>query len=231
MKSIYTRKEIPIADYLMTFKQGLIDDFMKGFSTLKEAQAVRCENVLSPVRQGIPVEETKRFLVSRNTTTNKFEPNVEGWRGVAFRFIRDDEKHVHKTDVRDYENYPTASRLLDEFSDYCPMLTYSVIAPNTILHRHTDPDSNKDGQYMRIHIPLIIPEGELFLEVGGEEVRWDDLFGFNTQIVHSAHNYTNYHRLVFLIDLDLEHLGLKRFPPYSDEVEKNIKPFVRGWDE
>jgi aspartyl/asparaginyl beta-hydroxylase (cupin superfamily) len=104
------------------------------------------------------------------------------------------------------------------------------MAPNTVLNRHTGPE-NRTGRFIRIHIPLIVPEGDVFLEVNGEEVKWDDLFGFNNQFVHSAYNNTDQYRLVFLLDLDREFIGMSPGEPWDERFEElAIQPFVRKKD-
>ena len=93
--------------------------------------------------------------------------------------------------------------------------------------RHTGPE-NRNGKYVRIHIPLIIPEGDIFLEVNGEEVDWGDIFAFNNQLAHSSHNYSSEYRLIFLIDLEREFLGMPPGSVYDARLEKYAKPFLRN---
>jgi aspartyl/asparaginyl beta-hydroxylase (cupin superfamily) len=148
---------------------------------------------------------------------------------VGFKFTRHDERKVVNIRIseQDAAQYPTAYRLLMEYDDICPMMSLNVLAPHTILHRHYGPE-NVDGRYIRIHIPLIIPKGDIFLEVHGQEVTWRDLFGFDNTVVHSAHNYSDHYRLVVLIDLDREAIGMEPGLPYDPEIEKHAPPFVRG---
>ena len=41
---------------------------------------------------------------------------------------------------------------------------------------------------------------------------WDEVWGFDNQSLHSAWNYTNERRLVFIFDLDRNFLGLPSAP-------------------
>jgi aspartyl/asparaginyl beta-hydroxylase (cupin superfamily) len=125
------------------------------------------------------------------------------------------------------EKYPTARKLIQEYGDNCPIASYSVLAPNTILQRHTGVE-NRSGEFIRIHIPLIIPEGDVFFEANGEEIDWSDLWAFHNQFAHSAHNNTNEWRLVFLLDIRRTFIGLEPGMPYDIKNESTyMKPFVR----
>jgi hypothetical protein len=72
---------------------------------------------------------------------------------------------------------------------------------------------------------LIIPEGDIFLEVNGEKVDWSGLVGFNNQLAHSSWNLSNEYRLTFMIDLDREFIGMPPGSLYDDRLEKYAKPF------
>ena len=113
---------------------------------------------------------------------------------------------------------------MQEYGDDCPILNYSILAPRSAILRHTGPE-NRSGRFIRIHIPLIVPEGDVFLEVDGEEVTWKDLFGFNNQYAHSAYNLTDEWRLIFLIDIDRQRAGLPPGEPYNPRYVP--KPHMR----
>jgi aspartyl/asparaginyl beta-hydroxylase (cupin superfamily) len=95
----------------------------------------------------------------------------------------------------------------------------------SIIRRHTGPE-NRDGEFIRIHIPLIVPDGAIFFEVGGEVVYWNDIFGFDNQTIHSAHNYTKHRRLVYLIDIRRSTIGMSEGRAF-DQVrdEQSYPPF------
>ena len=61
---------------------------------------------------------------------------------------------------------------------------------------------------MRIHVPLYVPEGELYFEVCNQEIDWTKTFGFNNQWIHSAYNESQEHRAVFSVDLHRNLLDL-----------------------
>jgi hypothetical protein len=225
-KSIYTRSELgPIAEYLMSFQKPLTQEFMAGYSSLEQAAKENGHAVLANRGYG-----SENSIVSEND--NKiFQPAVDKWMSVPFRYERHDgilDKSftVEKTDPA-AEKYPTAYKLVSEFGHHCPIANYSIMAPNTVLKRHTGPE-NRSGKYVRIHIPLIIPAGDIFMEVDAQEVNWQDMFGFNNQKVHSSFNLSNEYRLIFLIDLDRQFIGLEPGVPFDSNSVSESKPFFRN---
>jgi hypothetical protein len=228
-KAIYKRPEIQqIGDYLMSFQQKLIDEFMEGHKSVKLACLTTGRMALDKRQHGISLEESSKILKTKDDT-GTLKTNPVAWKNVLFRY----EKHFEGQDIsytvsEDHEyakKYPTAYKLVTEFGEKCPIANYSSMAPNTVLQRHTGPE-NRDGQYLRIHIPLIIPEGDIFLEVNGEVVDWSDIFGFNNQLAHSSWNMSPYYRVIFLIDLDREFIGLPKGAPYNKRLETFAKPFT-----
>jgi hypothetical protein len=233
-QAIYKRSEIPVADYLMSYQQALTDEFIAGFDSLEHAIQTRGIDNLDRRKFGIPLDYTVNQIKTKVPGTDTYEPNVSSWKSVGFRY----ERHDNQVDISytldensEYAKcYPTAYKLIKEFGAHCPIANYSCMAPHSILHRHTGPE-NRTGKYIRIHIPLIIPVGDIFLEVNGEEVNWSDLFGFNNQLAHSSHNLSPYYRLIFLIDLDREYIGMSPGNVYNPMYERLAKPFIRQTKE
>ena len=97
----------------------------------------------------------------------------------------------------------------------------SILDRNNKIPIHTAP-GNRDTKRLRIHIPLIIPKNtgwkQLGFESEGTRMVWDEVWGFDNQSLHSAWNYTNERRLVFIFDLDRDFLGL---PPAPKRLFKN----------
>jgi hypothetical protein len=226
VKSIYSRQDLgSIAEYLMSFQQALTDEFMAGYNSLEEA-----------IKENGTPNLAKRTYDTSNTVvaedaSGKFQSATESWSAVAFRCERhdnimdvsfsldDDHPHARK--------YPTAHKLIKQFGDNCSLANYSTMAPRSVVKRHTDPE-NRLGKNVRIHIPLIVPEGDVFLEVDGTEVWWTDLFGFTNQLLHSAFNLTDHYRLVFLLDLDREFVGLESGERFDPVYVAKAKPFIRN---
>ena len=122
--------------------------------------------------------------------------------------------------------FPTAAALTEKYFDDCPSSLYSTLEPG-IIPRHTGKE-NRDNEYLRIHVPLHTPAGDIFFECEGVEIDWTDLWGFNNQLIHSAHNYTGRRRLIYMIDISYKRLGLEIQPKYNPIRELRIPAFVRG---
>jgi hypothetical protein len=233
MKKIWRGHEIPVADELMTYQKSLRDEFLAGTNSVQEACEKYATDALDLRMFGLSFEESTKLegIQSKNPTTGEYEFNIGGWKNIQFKYARHDDfldVDFKRSDTdRVAKKYPTAHALVKKYGDYCPCASYSILAPNTVLHRHTGPE-NRTGENIRIHLPLIIPEGDLFLEASGEEVTWDDIWGFNNQHAHSAYNNTNEWRVIFLIDLNMEHINMTPCPPFDPVIDLSSKPFVRG---
>ena len=125
--------------------------------------------------------------------------------------------------------YPTAFALVEAFGDACQMAGYSIVEPNAIIYRHTGVE-NRDAKSIRIHIPLYVPEGDIGIEVEGEIVRWDDVFSFNNQKLHSVWNDTPERRLVLLIDLSREKCELPPAPAHFPGCNAHVPVFEKTRD-
>lgn len=239
---IYRKHEfLKTAEYLLSFRQALIEEFLKGQS-LETMINSRGRNVMQksdereiylaptpdPENNRFPDFVTEILRTPINENGESFAKPT-GWKNIEFKY-HDPFSNIHWDIEPEYAetNYPTAWKIIKEFWDDCPIASYSYMAPNTVLHRHTGPE-NRSGEYIRIHIPLIIPPGDLFFEVDGEEIDWSDIFAFDNQLVHSAHNLSDGHRLIFLIDIRRSRIGLPPGVPWSKDRQLYglSKPFVR----
>ena len=212
MKKIYRREDLECADYLMSFKDALREEFLN-YHTDFFTDFSKKEYV-NPINGATTINYTGAWT----TTTVKY----------SFKH----RNNIIAPEIRKF--FPTAIKLTNEFIADCPISSYSIIEPNGIIGRHTGPE-NRDGDYIRIHIPLFVPEGDVFFEVGGEVVYWDDIFAFDNQTIHSAFNYTNTRRLVYLIDIRRSRIGLPpgrtfdkvrdedSYPPFDPEPYRKHK--------
>lgn len=222
---IYRRHEIPIADELMSYQEALRADFMGNYSSLEEA--IRAQGVPALRRDNISEESANYVAQSKVQGSDQYAGDFEKWKAVNIKYEHRDQNIRLDCSRRQREKYATAYKLLQKYGDEdCPILNYSCMAPNTVIQRHTGVE-NRSGEFIRIHIPLIIPKGDVFFEVYGEIVDWSDLFAFNNQFVHSAHNLTSEYRLVFLLDLRRSIVGLPPGAPYDESLEKEAPPFIR----
>lgn len=242
-RNFYKREEFAeTADYLMSLRQALVDEFLEG-KTLEEVINYKGRNVMEKksdrpaYMENTPDPNGNRFpdevteLVRTPEDENKVsKARPGGWKNVEFKY-HDPFNHIHWDIDPDYatKNFPTAYSLVKEYWDDCPIASYSYLAPQSIIHRHTGPE-NRTGEYIRIHIPLIIPPGDVFFEVDGEERQWDDIFAFDNQLAHSAHNLTDEHRLIFLIDIRRSRIGLPPGQLFNKDRQLYAllhRPFIR----
>lgn len=211
---IYRRHEIPLVDYLMTFKDALTEEFLKFHDNWFNQN-----------------EDVKGLVLTRpagrNVDNYLSDPNA--WKSSWIRYEYTPGGKVLNNDNTIW-TFPTAHKIMKEYDGQLGIVMYSVLEANSIISRHTGPE-NRTGEYLRIHLPLIVPDGDIFLEVNGEEIDWSEPFGFNNQYIHSAHNYSSERRLVFLIDIKRSFLGLPRGIHFraKDHITylKSIKPFER----
>ncbi len=224
-QAVYSRKELgDVAEYLMSFQKALADEFMEGYSSLSEAITAN----------GIPNLANRTYDASGSIVTansdGDYVSNLDSWSSVAFKCERHDDlmdiSFMLSEDHPKAKKYPTAYKLVKEFGDNCSLANYSCMAPNSIIKRHTDPE-NIEAKNVRIHIPLIIPKGDIFLEVDGNEVNWSDLFGFSNHLISSSFNLTDEYRLVFFLDLTREYVGIAKGERLSPAQRAAVKPFVR----
>jgi len=201
VKNVYRREDLgEYADYFMSFQNQLREDFLNcnpdyQYGSFKKGDIIP---------QAAPVLN-----------------NYDDWLSTNIKYTFDNLRVDASEDAS--HNLKTAIMLVEKYGDDCPISNYSVIKPNSCIFRHTGPE-NRSGEFVRVHIPLIVPDGDIFFEVGGEVVYWNDIFAFNNEIVHSAHNHTPHWRLVFLIDIRRERLGLHPGRPYDKVRDEDSYP-------
>ena len=108
---------------------------------------------------------------------------------------------------------------------------FSRLEPRTTLSAHTG-WADLANHVLRVHIPLIIPEGEDDLGLCGtwvdgcvETHRMGEVVCFDDSKVHRAFNYTNKERIVLIVDLartDVLPFGTAT-GGHTDELDKFIK--------
>jgi hypothetical protein len=129
----------------------------------------------------------------------------DGWQSIMLRYpeMYDGESEIPGLD----ENYPVAASLIREFEGDVCLALYSCLGPHSVIPEHSDVE-NPTHQYIRIHVPLIIPEGDCWFEVHGEKYVWTEgVFGFDGGS-HAAFNHTDDWRVILLIDIDRKRLGI-----------------------
>lgn len=211
-KSIWLREEIPIADELLALAPKLLEEFL----------AYHTDFVQGDFAKGVPYQNPV-------FSTDPYKNRPDAWKIDPLRYTN--PRHnlvIDKTKDKDVQGrFPTAAALTAKYGDACPVSGYSILEHNAVIQRHTGVE-NRDGLYVRIHIPLLIPPGDIFFEVEGVEIDWSDLFAFDNQFIHSAYNYTDHRRLVYLLDLHRDVLGIE--PGIKTDVTRyqHVPEFVRG---
>ena len=87
---------------------------------------------------------------------------------------------------------------LTRITDHAPEVLFSVLAP----HTHIKPHHGVTNTRVVTHLPLIIPEGDCKLVVGGEEHAWQEgrCVTFDDTFLHEAWNRTDQRRVVLILD-------------------------------
>jgi len=165
------------------------------------------------VEDTLPVFETAGYKVAKEANVGNKQlgkRNLDSWH--AFNLIWNPGEAgkgvMERRMKKNRDRLPVLRSIIEKYEQWINVITYSMIAPNSVVLRHTGHE-NLDGKYLRLHFPLHIPEGDIFLEVNDEEIQFSEApFAFNNQIVHSAHNRTGKHRLVMILDLYRPFLGI-----------------------
>jgi hypothetical protein len=194
MQSIWYRNEIKIADELMDLAPKLRDDFLdyhKDFHT--------------NFKGGVSYAATNPHTILSEKERNDWK--VEGLRYVL------PEQGIEQNfflQPRIRSIFPTASTLTQKYIAHIGCSGYSILESGGDINRHVDIE-NSLHKTIRIHIPLIIPEGDVYFEVNGMEFEWSNIFGFDNGQLHGAHNKSGKRRLIYIIDFTRSFLGIPVF--------------------
>lgn len=208
-KRFWLKEELTVAEELLALAPQLTKEFLnwhKDFDT----------NFIMGRAYGNP-----------EFNTDRVQSRKAAWKADSVQYrSKNHGVNIEPTEVIE-KRYPTATALTRQYGVDCAISTYSILEKNSVITRHTGLE-NRDNLFVRIHIPLIVPPGDIFFECEGIEIDWTDLFAFDNQLVHSAHNLSPDRRLVYLIDISRERLGLEEGPAFDLERQLNWPEFVRG---
>jgi hypothetical protein len=205
----YYSKDIHISDWLLSFREDLTKEFL----------AKHTDFIDGDFEQGVGFKHKTGY-------------NQDSWKMDGIKYFWPEGNincypgNVYPKEVLDV--FPTACKIATELGDACPVVQYSVIEKNSIIKRHTGPE-NTESKYIRIHVPLIIPPGDIWFECEGEDIDWSEVWGFNNQFVHAAFNLTDKRRLILLIDVSREFLNLPPASPFDQaRFDRELrKPYVK----
>jgi beta-hydroxylase len=103
--------------------------------------------------------------------------------------------------LQNQKQCPETTQLLSEIPEL-------VTADFSVLPPHTDilPHKGYSRMITRCHLPLIVPRGDLGIEVEGETRVWEEgkLISFDDSLSHRAWNHTDEVRVVMMIDVASE---------------------------
>lgn len=210
LKNVYKGREIKFYDYLMSLRNDLIVDFFKQHPNYTGQDHWKTDCLSTPDGWGMS-------LLKYNHLNEKDNYAIKKERS-------EDRMSLIKEHDEFKLRYPTAySKIIDYWGADCNVAAYLTLHPGVTFKRHTD-DDNRDNKFIRIHIPLIIPEGDVGLEVYGEQLDWADLLAFNNQKTHSVWNWTDQPRLIFLFDLSRSVCGIPPDAPWDRERDEINAP-------
>lgn len=217
-KNIYRGREIKYYDEFMSWRGPLLEDFNRTHKDYKDffemggcpphtPGGMRASMVIyKPAEMDIPVDYDGH-MAKTSYVKELAEEAQSPWNTP--------------------ENYPTVYNIIAKRFPECVIGVYSMLNPHSVITRHTGPE-NRDGIYVRIHIPLIVPDGDIGFEVACETVDWSDLFAFNNQKVHSAWNNTELPRLVFIMDLPRSILDMPKADAWDIHDVIHTPRFIKG---
>jgi beta-hydroxylase len=84
---------------------------------------------------------------------------------------------------------------------------YSLMLPGAEITPHV----GYTDDVLRMHLGLIVPQGDCALIVGGQTRAWKKggIMFFDDRVEHSAHNLTDSPRLILLLDIARDKAGFK----------------------
>ena len=140
MQSKIPHHEIPFAQQFTELAPQLLADFLQVHPEVLEQQE----------QQSKGDEE-------------KYWHDINGWvpLGVLYQKQWADKERTIKN------NYPTAHKLVKMFGDDVNVASYSLLKPGAKIPLHNGDEENRYCKYIRCHIPLMIPEGDMGLWVMG----------------------------------------------------------------
>ena len=123
----------------------------------------------------------------------------KGWTVFGFRW--------RGTDISPaYQYCPVTAAILTRYADLIDTAGFSILQPGTIIYPH----EGYVDSVLRMHLGVIVPEGDLRLRVGQDVRSWEEgkCFIFDDTVEHEVWNRTDQKRVALLIDLKKDRLPL-----------------------
>jgi aspartate beta-hydroxylase len=185
--------------------------------TLEAAAPDICEElggVLDAERELVP------FLVidDRNAEEDYLggDPRSRAW--DAFFFYRHGQRHAARHAACPRTSTALESVPLTRIAGHAPEVLFSVLAPQT----HIKPHHGVTNTRVVTHLPLLIPQGDCKLVVGGVGHVWDPgrCVTFDDTFLHEAWNRTDHRRVVLILDTWNPDLAPEECVALKDLVER-----------
>jgi hypothetical protein len=211
VKNIYRGKELLHYDYLMSLRDDLREDFFNAHPEYSNLDDWAGDHY---------TKDGWKISIIQYDNVNDKEDKAGMRAEMAAAQLRAAK-----------EKYPTVhDNILMKWGKDCIVCGYAALMPGAVIARHTG-DENRHAKNIRIHIPLVVPDGDIGMEIYGEEVDWSDLFCFDNQKVHSVWNFTDKPRLILLLDLKRSVCGLPQGIPWTKESEDTAPGFAKLYGE
>ena len=125
-------------------------------------------------------------------TTSKFPPYL-GLHMFSLQYV---ERSTDPWEKLDPKLFPKTYAIIKDLGIHD--IVTSKLRKDTLVPEHQE----REG-VIRIHLPLIVPEGNLGFGINGEEIRWTEgkCFAFRICHLHKAWNYTKEDRVNVLVDV------------------------------
>jgi beta-hydroxylase len=145
--------------------------------------------------------------------TDNWEIICNEYKKVSEHMVQWPEKHLHDNnwevfglfgfpngDPIEYncELCPETVRLIKENIKHNGAAGFSRLQANSIIKPHR----GYYGEFLRMHVGLTVPEGDVGIKVGDDTYYWKngEVVIFDDRITHEAWNNTNEDRIVLIVD-------------------------------
>ena len=177
---IVDQSQFKFTDYVLSFQQRLINEWLND----QDVRNWSSMNAMSDDLGKSNVEQGYAWKTSPH-------------KNMGYRIYPDAIKR-----------YPKAWEMVSHFGHISWCAGYSFLDANSKIDTHQDYDNT--GKNIRIHIPLVLPDADmehLGLRVNGVDTAWekDKLLIFDNSLPHSAWNFTDSIRVIYLFDLPKEY--------------------------
>jgi beta-hydroxylase len=111
-------------------------------------------------------------------------------------------KNMGEWDNSNKVKYPLFNNFIESFGEQCRSAGFSILEPGGEVLTHVDTEEDHE-RYVIVHIPLLIPTGDVGFKENDETGKWVEGSSFilDVESPHSIWNFTNEPRIVILLEL------------------------------